>query len=62
MAGLALPMDIQVKRNQDMLDLVIVDQGVLTMPREAAHQLAQDLMQVIGEIDVDTPRIILPRS
>ena len=44
---------VSVVRERDMVVLVIHGQGALTLPRQAAHGIASEIMRVIADIDRD---------
>jgi hypothetical protein len=45
------PIDIEIHRDKRMVVMKISQTGSLTMPKEAAHAVARELMRVIGEIE-----------
>lgn len=51
MSKIATPQEVVAERSGQDAVMHIVGQGSLTMPRNAAHKLARDLMRVVGEID-----------
>ncbi len=55
MSRVASPQELVAARNGLDVVLHIRGHGALTMPRNAAHELARDLMKVVGEIDALSP-------
>lgn len=45
------PINVEIHREKNQVVLVIVGSGSLTMPKEAAHTMARELMRVVGEIE-----------
>lgn len=55
MSKIATPQELVAVRSGLDVVLHIRGHGALTMPRNAAHELARDLMKVVGEIDALSP-------
>ena len=55
MGRIATPQELVTGREGTLVLLHIREGGTLKMPRDAAHQLAQDLMEQIQAIDKQFP-------